>query len=187
MPSAVHLVAEAPKLYSVRLFNTVASSEIRPISAALVVAIFNKISCRIRTSCAKINGHHAIRVCLFAPLHKFICAKCVWLCCAPCKIKSFWSAFNGADTVFPIIAGNEISARIANDRHIQLFNKLYNILPKAVFIRGRVTGFINSAVNRSAQMLYKRAVYSFIDFADFKFLGDCDFCFHNKTDAFLHF
>ena len=145
-----------------------------------MICVFNKISCFFRTASTEIYRHHTFCIRFFAPFHKLISAKIVRLGCTPSQIKSFRSVFNRANTVFPIVTGNKITARIANNRNIKLFYKVYHITAKTIFICCRVVRFINAAIHCTTEMFNKRAINSFINFSDFKFFCKGDFCFHHS-------
>ena len=170
LPVAVHLVSETPKLYVVRLFNAVLNSQIAVIRTAFMVAVFDKISCFLGTSQAEIYSHHTGCVGFFAPFHKFVGAEAVRLCNAPCELKTFRSFLDRTNTVLPIISRNKVAAGIAYNRNVKLANLVDNVLTEAVLVSGCVRGFINSAVNCSAEMLNKRAVNSRVDFSYLEFV-----------------
>ena len=84
----------------------------------------------------------------------------------PCEIEPHRPVFLRADAVFPIIGRYEIAAGIAADRRVQFADEINDIAAHAVVVRRRVTGFVYTRVNGTAEMLQKGAVKTLVDFGD---------------------
>ena len=83
---------------------------------------------------------------------------------------------NRAYGIFPVKIGYKITARIADDGHIQLFYKLYHVLTEPVFVRRRMSRLINAFVHGTSQMLNEGTINSFVYRCDTKFLIQHHFC-----------
>jgi hypothetical protein len=59
--------------------------------------------------------------------------------------------------VQPVVAGNEVAARIAHDRHVHLADLLDHVLAEAVGVGKLRLRIVDAFVDRAAQMLKKGA------------------------------
>jgi hypothetical protein len=79
--------------------------------------------------------------------------------------------FTGAflpDTVFPVIFIGEASARPAQNRQLDGFERLNDVVAHAIGVRDRgILSHIDTVIDASAQMLGEMAVNVFIDFGLF--------------------
>src|SRR3546814_7487153 len=100
---------------------------------------------------------HRLDVGGLAPVHEFVGAELVGLGRAPGEIEPDGALVLGADAVFPIIAREEIAARIAHDRGPQLADQREHVAAETVGVGGVMAGFVDAAIDAAAAMLDEAA------------------------------
>ena len=115
-----------------------------------MVAIFHEIASGIRAARAEVDRHHHVGVRFLRPLHKFVRAEFVGFGGFPGEFKAFRTLRFWANAIFPIVAGDEISARIAHKWHIQFFDQINHVLPETVCVGGRMPRLVNAAIHGAA-------------------------------------
>lgn len=90
----------------------------------------------------------------------------------------------GADAVRPAVAGDEVSARIARDRHAEFADQPEHVGPEPVRVGGRVVRLIDSSVNGAPEVFDETAVDAFVDFADGEVAVQNHAGFHNVVPCF---
>jgi hypothetical protein len=75
----------------------------------------------------------------------------------PSAVEPPWAAFPGTDPVFPVVAGYEVSAGVADDGGPEFLDELEHVLPEAVFVGLRVARFVDAGVDAAAHMLNEGA------------------------------
>lgn len=93
-------------------------------------------------------------------------AEFVRLCRMPGKIKPPWPLARIPNSVTPPIPGNKIPTWIPNGRYPQFLDQVHDIRTISITISTRMPGFVNSGIDTSAQVLYKRAEQSVVDRTD---------------------
>src|SRR5262249_45366789 len=68
--------------------------------------------------------------------------------------------------VFPVVARDEISARVAQDRDAQPLDRLQRVQSNAIFVRKRAAFLVNAAVNHAAEVLGEVAEQMRMHFAN---------------------
>ena len=77
LPGSVHLISKTPKLDIPRIGAPIRLAQIRPIAAAGVIDVFNKITRRIQIPRSKIHRQHHFRTGGFGPVGKFVDANMI--------------------------------------------------------------------------------------------------------------
>ncbi|EGE61069.1 hypothetical protein RHECNPAF_1260048 [Rhizobium etli CNPAF512] len=158
LPGAVHLVAEAPQFHIVRIGPAVLAAQIRPIGAAGMIAIFQEVAGGIETAGAEIDGEHRLGIGLLAPVDEFVDADLVGFTGAPGKVEANRALRTRADAIFPIVSRDEVAAGVTAVGRVELADELEHVAAKSVLVGCGMSGLIDAAVDRSAEMLEKRAV-----------------------------
>jgi len=68
-------------------------------------------------------------------------------------VKALRPIIDGTDAVFPIIGGDGVAARIADDRESELLDEIEHVATKAALVGGRVAGLVDAAIDAATQML----------------------------------
>ncbi len=134
--------------------------------AAGMVAILDQFSRGIPRTRAEVHRQHRFRIGQPAPVDEFIGAELVGLGGHPGKVQAAWSARRGTDPVLPVVAGNEIAARIAHDRGRQLAHQRKHVPAKTMGVGRRMTRFEYAAVDTATQMLDESTEQAAVRFAD---------------------
>ena len=166
LPRPVHLVAEAPVLDRERLGAAVLLAQVAPGAAGRAVDVFDEIARLIEPARAEIDRQHHLRIGGFAPLREFVHPDRVGLGRMPGEVEPRRAILARTDPVLPIVSGDEIAAGIAHDRNLQLPDQVDDVLPHAVSVGGLMIGFVDAGVDRSPEVLDKRAVQPVVDFCD---------------------
>ena len=162
LPGAVHLVAQTPQLYAVRLLPAVADAQVAQVRAGGMVAVLNYVARLIHAARAKVDRHHDLGVRHLSPVAELVYAHLIWLGRGPCQIKALGTLIARAYAVLPAIAGHEVAARIAGYRHVQLAHEVNHVAAEALLIGGGMTRLIYAAIHRAPQMLYERTEHALI-------------------------
>ena len=93
-----------------------------------------------------------------------------WFLTIPGKVEASGALIDRPDPIFPVVAGNEVAARIADDRDPEIANETQDILPKSEFVRRWVAWLINSAIDRASEVFEECPKQPIIDVADAKIL-----------------
>src|SRR5438270_414313 len=123
-----------------------------------MIAVLDEVSGLIDATGSEIDRHHGVDAGLLCPGREFVGSELIRLGREPGEVELARPGFLRTDAVFPVVARDEVPARISNRRGAQLTHELEHIRPKAARVRHRVTGLIDAAVNRTPEMLDERAV-----------------------------
>ena len=134
LPRTVHLVAHAPILHAVRLLVTVRPAQLAPLRAFLKIAILNVGHRHFRRAGAEIKTQQRLGVDQFAPLEKFVRAELIGFDGIPGAFQDGRSLVLWPDAIEPVVTGDEIAARITNDRDAEFFDLCEDVLTKSIFV-----------------------------------------------------
>ena len=165
LPGTVHLVAQAPEFDVMGLFIAVLSSQVAVVGALFKVAVFQHILRFFRPSGSQIDSHHHVASRLLRPVHELVQAELVGFDHLPGQIHLRGTLIPGANAVLPVIAGDEISARIPDDGYLKLPHQCKHVLSHSLFVRKRASLLINSFIYRTSQVLNKGTENSFVHFS----------------------
>ena len=150
LPRAVHLVAQAPEVDSVRL----------------PIAILHPVARFLGRAGAKVNAEHRRPIKLPAELDKFVGAKLIRFNALPGEFANNRPLRARADTVFPVIAGRKVAAGIAHRGVAQPAQGIEDIAPATVGIRVAATGFVDAFVDGSTHVFEEPAKEAFVNGSD---------------------
>ena len=125
LPGSIHLVAKAPVLHPVRGLVAVLAPQVAPARALLHVAVLNQSRSHFRAARAEIHPQERLATCLPAPGDEFVGAKPVGFERVPGAVEDTRPVLLRSHSVKPVIAGNEIAARVADDGYAQLPDFVY--------------------------------------------------------------
>ena len=157
LPGAVHFVAQAPRLNRVGLRVAMFAAQIAPLGATRHVAIFHQRGRHLGRRGAEIGADQRLGANALGPGYEFIGAELVRLDGVPGSIEHRGPLIARAHAIQPVVAGNEVAARIANDRHAHAAHLRGNVFAEAGCIGECRTGIIDAAVNSATQVFQKTA------------------------------
>ena len=128
-----------------------------------MVAVLEHGARSVEIARAEIDGEHRLGAGLLAPFDEFVGADRVRFERAPRKIETDGPLGARADAVFPIVGGDEVAARIADQRQVQVANEFQHVAAKAVVVGGLVAGLVDAAVDGAAEVLQECAVDAVVD------------------------
>jgi hypothetical protein len=105
---------------------------------------------------------------LATPVDKLVRAERVGLGRFPGEIETPWPLGDRTDAILPVVTRDEIAARIAQNRRIQLPDELEHVLPESAGIGLAVTRLVQAAVDAAAQVLDESAEQARIGRSDGK-------------------
>ena len=158
-----------------RLFPAVLAAEVGERRAGGVVAVLDIVARRVRPARAEIDGEHRLDAGELAPVDEFVGAEGVRLGGEPGEVEAPRPLLDRPHPVLPIVAGDEIAARIAHDRGGELAHQRQHVAAKAALVGGRVAGLEDALVDAAAEMLDEGAEQAPIRRADDEVAIDEDF------------
>src|SRR5689334_20627481 len=129
------------------------AAQLRPCGVPRVIAVLEKIARRVRSARAKIDREHGLRASPAAPVDEFVGAESIRFRREPGETEAARALGERADAVFPVVAGHEVAAGIADDRGAQLVHELQHVFAKAMAIGTRMSRFVETSIDAAAEML----------------------------------
>ena len=154
------------------------SSELSIVGRGGSVYIFDQIRCVLGSSGTEVDAEHRLYSETFTPAEELICSDKVGFYLEPGQIKSRRPLFFGTYTVFPAVAGEEVSAGVTDMRELQRFYKVHYILAESEFICGRMIRFVDPGIYSSSHMLHEGTVNTVIYAGNSIVCADSYRCFH---------
>ena len=121
--------------------------------AARMVAVFDQVARRIAAARAEIDREHRLDVGGAAPVDELVGAERVRLGRHPGKVEPARAILHRPDAVLPVVAGDEIAARIAHDGGRELAHHREHVLAEALLVGLRMAGLEDAAIDAAAEML----------------------------------
>ena len=168
LPRAVHLVAEAPELHAVRLGPAMLAAQVGERRAAGMVAVFDQMARRIGAARAEVDREHRLDAGGAAPVDELVGSEGVRLGRLPGQVQAARALLDGADAVLPVVAGDEVAARVAHDGGRELAHQLEHVAAEAARVGGGVAGLVDPAIDAAAEMLDEGAEQAAVGLADGK-------------------
>src|SRR5205809_1696937 len=157
LPACMHLFAKAPVIHPVRGLVAVLAPQVAPARALLHVAVLNQSRSHFRAARAEIHPQERLATCLPAPGDEFVGAKLVGFERVPGAVEDTRPVLIRSHSVKPVIAGNEIAARVADDGYAQLPDFVYHVVAESVGVPELGSRLVDPGVDRPSEMLQKRA------------------------------
>src|SRR6478735_820367 len=117
-----------------------------------MVAVLDQLAGLIRACRAEVDGHHRLHAGLAAPGNEFVGAELVALGREPGQVELHRPLLLWPHAVAPVVAGNEIAAGPAHDCDAEFLRQLQYISAEAMFVGGRMAGFMDAAIYAATQM-----------------------------------
>src|SRR5437879_4088560 len=118
-----------------------------------MVAILEEIAGRVGAAGAEVDGEHRLDPGEPAPVEEFVGAEMVGLGRQPGEIEPARPRLDRTDAVLPVVAGNEIAARIAHDGRRQLAHEGQYVAAKTLRVGLRMARLENAAIDAASEML----------------------------------
>src|SRR5262245_60273913 len=157
LPGAVHLVAETEAPHAPWRLDPVLASKIAPLRAGGHVAVFDERGCFFRRARAEVEAEQRLRADGAAPRQKLVRPELIGLDRVPCTFEHRGARRRRADAGGPVVAGDEVAARVADDRHLERADFLEDVAAEAVLIGELRSGLEDPAVDGASEMLEERA------------------------------
>src|SRR5262245_17922131 len=113
-----------------------------------------------------VDANVRLRADALAVAQELVSAEAVGLDAAPGQFRPRRALVLRPYAVLPVVARDEIPARIAQDRDVQPLDRLQDVQPDAFFVRERTAFFVNAAVDHAPQVLGEVAEQMRMHFAD---------------------
>lgn len=166
LPWAIHLVTQAPDPDVMRILATVLAAEIAPVAATRMIAVFEHGEGLGKALRPEVHREHRCRARLPAPSDEFVCPDGIGLRRPPSIVEPHRPLRAGSYSVDPVVVGDEVPARIADERQLQIANKLKDIAAEPLLIGRGMSRLVDAAVDCAAKMFEEGAVDPFVDRAD---------------------
>jgi hypothetical protein len=138
-------------------------AQVSPVGAGRTVDVFDEIARLIEAARAEIDGEHRLGADGFAPVVELVDAHSIGVGCMPGKIEPGRALLARTDAILPIVGRDEVSARIADVRNLEIAHELDDVAAHAVLIGSGVAGLVDARIDRAAEMLEESAVQATID------------------------
>ena len=166
LPGPVHLVAEAPEFDIEGILLPVCNTHVREFAPSEVVGILHHITRLLGPSRAEVDGIHYLGPCPVGPAGKFMEAHLVGFGSKPGEVQTPGAALNRAYAVFPVEAGDEIPARVADDGNAELLYGFDDVSAETQLVGQWMARLVDAAIDSTAQMFDKGAEKALIHPAD---------------------
>ena len=157
LPETVHLVAQAPQRHGVRLGAAVGGAQVGVACPDRGVAVLHPVAGLLGGAGAQVDRQHRLPVQLAAQPDELVGPEAVRLDRLPGQLAQRESLVLRADAVAPVVAGDEVAARIAHDRHFQFAQRVEDVRAQSVGVRVAGLRIVDPAVDRAAHVLQKTA------------------------------
>ena len=117
LPRAVHLVAETPGPDAVRLGMAIGRPPVGDLGACRCVAVLDEVARRVGAAGPEVHREHRLHAGQARPGDELVGADRVGLDRPPGEVVPLGPPVAGADAILPVVAGDEVPARIADRRH----------------------------------------------------------------------
>src|SRR3569832_78742 len=81
----------------------------------------------------------------------------------PVEVEPSRTLFYRPDPIFPVVGGDEVAARIAHIRNLEVADELGNVAAHPVLVRRLVARFMDSGIDRASQVFEEGAVEPVVD------------------------
>ena len=147
-----------------RLLPAVGSAQIGKLCSSGVVAILVEFPGFDRAARPEVHRDHRLDSGRPAPVDKFVGPERVRLSGHPRELPSFRAFLERPHSIFPLVPGDEIAARIPHDCHAEFPDEFEHIATESVLVSRRMAGLVDAAVNRPSEMLDERSEQARIGF-----------------------
>ena len=131
-----------------------------------MVGIFHNVAGLFRAARPEVDRVHQFTAGFLRPFSEFMQPDFIGFGREPGEVQPSGTFFNRADAVLPVKPGDEVPARVANDRHAEFPHGCQDVFAEAHLIGFRVPGFINTAVHGTAEVFNKGTIDPLVDPAD---------------------
>jgi len=141
----------------VRLVDSMAAAQIAPLRPLFDVAVFHQRGSLFRCTRSKIQTHQWFGSYDLGPCHEFIRPELVGIDCVPGFVEDPRAILLWANAIEPVVARNEVAARIPDDGNAEPLYLLNHIFAEASAVREARCRIVNTLIDGASQMLKKGA------------------------------
>src|SRR5690242_18365519 len=163
LPGSVHFVSQAPGTDIVRLLEAVLAAKVAPLGAAWKIAVLDQCRRSFGSARTQVGPHQGSGAHHLAPGEKLVGAELIRLDGVPCAIENARTFCARTDTVHPVVARNEVAARITYDRHTHRFDFGCHVFAVTLRICQRRSRLINAPVHSASEVFDEATKKSPID------------------------
>ncbi len=132
LPGSVHLVAEAPQPHVVGVGGAVLDAQVRPPRAARVVGVLEQVAGLLDAAGPEVDGDHRLALDGLRPADELVDADLIGLDGLPRLIEANGPVGRRADAVLPVVPGDEVAARVADNRDAEVAGERGDVVAEAV-------------------------------------------------------
>jgi len=157
LPGSIQLVAQAPQFDVERIRVAVLLAQIRKEGAAGVVGVLHEFTGRVHAAGTQIDGFHDLHPGLPGPVHKLVQTEGIGFQGVPGTVQAARPGFDRANSILPVVAGDKISARVADHCGTELLDEFHHVPTESVFVRLGVAGLVDAGVDAAAHVFHEGA------------------------------
>ena len=120
------------------------------------VAVLHKVARRVGAAGPEVHREHRLHAGQARPGDELVGADRVGLDRPPGEVVPLGPPVAGADAILPVVAGDEVPARIADRRHPESSGQIDDVVTPAVGVSGGMPGLEDAAVDGPAHVLDER-------------------------------
>ena len=165
LPRPVHFVAEAPVAHVVRPLVAVRPPQIAPARAALEVAVLDVVHGHLDRTRAEVHAEQRLGADGAAPFDELVGAELIGLERIPRALEHGRPLRFRTDAVEPVVAGDEVASRVADDRHAEFLDLAHDVGAESFGVGERRPGLVHARVDGAAQVLQERSQHAPVEFA----------------------
>ncbi len=166
LPRAVHLVAEAPVLHAVGRRVAVLAPLVGPPRRLRLVRVLDPVARLVHGAQAEVDRDVGRGADLGRVLQELVGAEAVRLDGVPRQVEPRRPQVLRADAVLPVIAGDEVAARPAQDRHAEVLHGPHDVGAVPVRVGERAALVVDAPVDHAAEVLGEAAEEPRVHVAD---------------------
>src|SRR6185503_18437029 len=118
--------------------------------------MLQQLECRPDVSQAEIHREHRLDTRHPTPGEELVSPELVGLDAPPGEVEPPWPGLPGADAVAPVVARDEVAARVPDQGHAELADELQDVRPEPLGRRTRVLGLVQTAVDAAPEVFDER-------------------------------
>ena len=166
LPGPVNLVAEAPDLDVPRLIAAVGAAQVGIVCVIGLVAILDPVAGFVDGAEAGVDADIRLGADPFAVAQELVGAEAVRFQGAPGVIAPHGALLSGAYAILPMVAGDEVATRPAEQGNAEALDGVDHVLAETVGIGQRAPFVIDAAINAATEVFGEVAEQARVHLSD---------------------
>src|SRR5579884_2557689 len=166
LPWPIHFIAQTPVTHLPGALAAVLSTEVADCGALREIAVLHPLLRFGPRAGAEVGADIRLDAHQFAVIERFVRAEAVVFDGAPGHVQTFRTFVARADAIHPVVVRGEVAAGPAQNRDVQIADRLHHVFAIAVAVRQRRAFLEDAALDAAAEVFGEVAVDLRIDGRD---------------------